>query len=197
MLNFLLAMLQEFQKLIGKSKKPILTMFYAPWCGHCKRLKPEFAAAATETKTTTVLAGINADKPALSQLRMALNVTGYPTLFLFRYVQLLYAYHIKSLYPSDIKLRNDDNALPTFTITLVVVTCMICIMCTLPCPIVSILCISVHDVYNTAFFSECGNSLILCHSKPSMSYNKHIVCISNMDICLVYYLLSIISVAVN
>ena len=102
MLNFLLAMLQEFQKLIGKSKKPILTMFYAPWCGHCKRLKPEFAAAATETKTTTVLAGINADKPALSQLRMALNVTGYPTLFLFRYVQYMYSCYTLIIYTAYI-----------------------------------------------------------------------------------------------
>ncbi|XP_063704106.1 protein disulfide-isomerase A5 [Culicoides brevitarsis] len=70
-------------KLLKKERRPILMMFYAPWCGFCKRLKPDFSQAATELKKDFVLAAIDLNRPENSALRRQYNISGFPTLLYF------------------------------------------------------------------------------------------------------------------
>lgn len=62
----------------------IFIKFYAPWCGHCKRLAPDWAKAATELKEKGSAAKIadidcTVEKDACSKN----EVRGYPTLKFF------------------------------------------------------------------------------------------------------------------
>ena len=61
--------------------------FYAPWCGHCKKLEPEWMKAATELQkqgTGVVLAKIDATAASNFPLNSQYNIRGYPTIKIFK-----------------------------------------------------------------------------------------------------------------
>eukprot|EP00127_Corallochytrium_limacisporum_P002473 Clim_evm30s128 gene=Clim_evmTU30s128 len=73
----------NFKEKVLDSQEAWMVEFYAPWCGHCKTLAPEWAKAADELVHSGVKLGA-VDATVESGLASQFGVQGYPTIKVFR-----------------------------------------------------------------------------------------------------------------
>ena len=72
---------KNFQNIVMKNPGPVLVEFYAPWCGHCKSLAPEYKKAAKALKGVMTVAAIDLDK--YKSMGGPYGIKGFPTIKLF------------------------------------------------------------------------------------------------------------------
>nr|XP_061806625.1 protein disulfide-isomerase A6-like [Nerophis lumbriciformis] len=76
----------NFDKTVLQSDDVWLVEFFAPWCGHCKNLEPEWAAAASavkdQTKGKVRLGAVDATVHQAVSSRY--GIRGFPTIKIFR-----------------------------------------------------------------------------------------------------------------
>ncbi|MCJ1407928.1 hypothetical protein MMC19_001999 [Ptychographa xylographoides] len=116
---------KNYDKLIKHSNQASIVEFYAPWCGHCKSLKPAYEKAAKSLEGLANVAAINCDDEDNKAFCGSMGVKGFPTLktvrpTLKRGKGIMTDYQgartapaiveaVKSLIPNHVKLVSDKE----------------------------------------------------------------------------------------
>lgn len=71
----------NFDRLVIQSDSVWIVEFFAPWCGHCQQLVPEYSKAATALKGVIKVGAVNVDEH--KSLGERFSVRGFPTVKIF------------------------------------------------------------------------------------------------------------------
>ncbi len=72
----------NYQRHLQRNDVPVLVDFWAPWCGPCKTMGPQFEQAAGQLEPNVRLAKV--DTEAEQQLGAQLNIRSIPTMIIFK-----------------------------------------------------------------------------------------------------------------
>ncbi|CAN5692467.1 thioredoxin TrxC [soil metagenome] len=74
---------QSFEAHASKSDIPLLVDFWAPWCGPCKAMAPQFEKAAGHLEPAVRVAKVNTDEEQALAARF--GIQGIPTMILMKH----------------------------------------------------------------------------------------------------------------
>lgn len=73
---------EAFASLISQSPLPVVIDFWAPWCGPCQMMAPEFAKAAAQAAGEAVFVKVNTDEQ--QQIAAQFRIQGIPAFALIK-----------------------------------------------------------------------------------------------------------------
>ena len=71
-----------FARILAKSQVPVLTDFWAPWCGPCRSMAPAFAEAAKTLYPRIQFVKVNTEQE--QEIGARFRIQSIPTMVLFR-----------------------------------------------------------------------------------------------------------------
>ncbi|TPX72108.1 hypothetical protein SpCBS45565_g00488 [Spizellomyces sp. 'palustris'] len=75
--------LKNFKKEVLDTEHVVIAEFFAPWCGHCQKLVPEYKKAAEKLKGLAKVVAVDCDDKQNQPLCSQYGVKGFPTIKIF------------------------------------------------------------------------------------------------------------------